>query len=32
MTVSLFWLAAYVIVFLYLAARIVDRKEYILEQ
>lgn len=30
--VSLFWLVLYVVVFLYLAARIVDRKEYILEQ
>jgi len=30
--VSLLWLIAYVAVFLYLAARIVDRKEYILEQ
>jgi len=30
--VSLFWLAFYVVVFLYLAARIVARKEYILEQ
>jgi ABC-2 type transport system permease protein len=30
--VSLFWLAFYVVVFLYLATRIADRKEYILEQ
>jgi ABC-type multidrug transport system permease subunit len=30
--VSLFWLAFYVVVFLYLATKIVDRKEYILEQ
>jgi ABC-type transport system involved in multi-copper enzyme maturation permease subunit len=30
--VSLFWLGFYVVVFLYLAAKIVDRKEYILEQ
>jgi ABC-type transport system involved in multi-copper enzyme maturation permease subunit len=30
--VSLFWLALYLVVFLYLAARIVERKEYILEQ
>jgi ABC-type transport system involved in multi-copper enzyme maturation permease subunit len=30
--VSLFWLAAYVVVFLYLAARVAERKEYILEQ
>lgn len=30
--VSLGWLAAYLVVFLYLAARTVDRKEYILEQ
>ena len=30
--VSLFWLSAYVVVFLYLAARIVERREYILEQ
>jgi ABC-2 type transport system permease protein len=30
--VSLFWLAFYVVIFLYLATRIVDRKEYILEQ
>jgi ABC-2 type transport system permease protein len=31
-TVSLFWLAVYVVVFLYLAARSVERREYILEQ
>ncbi len=31
-SVSLFWLGLYVVVFLYLAAKIVDRKEYILEQ
>jgi ABC-2 type transport system permease protein len=31
-TVSLFWLAAYVVLFLYLAARTVERKEYVLEQ
>jgi ABC-2 type transport system permease protein len=30
--VSLFWLSFYVAFFLYLAAKIVDRKEYILEQ
>ena len=30
--VCLFWLTAYVVVFLYLAARVVERKEYILEQ
>jgi ABC-type transport system involved in multi-copper enzyme maturation permease subunit len=30
--VSLLWLMAYVVVFLYLAARTVERKEYILEQ
>ena len=30
--VSLFWLTFYVVVFLYLATKIVDRKEYILEQ
>jgi hypothetical protein len=30
--VSLFWLGLYVVVFLYLATRIADRKEYILEQ
>jgi ABC-type transport system involved in multi-copper enzyme maturation permease subunit len=30
--VSLAWLATYLIVFLYLAARTVDRKEYVLEQ
>lgn len=30
--VSLFWLSFYVVVFLYLAARTVDRREYILEQ
>ena len=30
--VSLFWLGFYVVVFLYLAAKTVDRKEYILEQ
>lgn len=30
--VSLFWLTAYVVVFLYLAARTVERKEYVLEQ
>lgn len=30
--ISLAWLAAYVVVFLYLAARTVERKEYILEQ
>jgi ABC-2 type transport system permease protein len=29
---SLFWLSAYVVVFLYLAARSVERREYILEQ
>jgi ABC-type transport system involved in multi-copper enzyme maturation permease subunit len=31
-TVSLFWLGAYVAIFLYLAAKTVDRKEYVLEQ
>jgi hypothetical protein len=31
-TVSLSWLTAYVVVFLYLAGRTVERKEYILEQ
>jgi len=31
-TTSLFWLAFYVVVFLFLAARTVERKEYILEQ
>src|SRR5688572_16526776 len=31
-SVCLFWLSAYVVVFLYLAARTADRKEYILEQ
>jgi ABC-type transport system involved in multi-copper enzyme maturation permease subunit len=30
--VSLFWLTLYVVVFLYLAARTVERKEYVLEQ
>jgi ABC-type transport system involved in multi-copper enzyme maturation permease subunit len=30
--VSLAWLTAYVVLFLYLAARTVDRKEYVLEQ
>lgn len=30
--VSLFWLSTYVVVFLYLAARSVERREYILEQ
>lgn len=30
--VSVTWLAAYVVVFLYLAVRIVERKEYVLEQ
>ena len=30
--VSLAWLAAYLVVFLYLAARTVERKEYVLEQ
>jgi hypothetical protein len=30
--VSLFWLTAYVVIFLYLAARTVERKEYVLEQ
>ena len=30
--VALFWLAVYVVVFLYLAARTVERKEYVLEQ
>ena len=30
--VSLAWLSAYVVVFLYLAARTVERKEYVLEQ
>ena len=30
--VSLFWLTAYVVVFLYLAAKTVDKKEYVLEQ
>ena len=30
--VSLFWLTVYVVVFLYLAARSVERREYILEQ
>jgi ABC-type transport system involved in multi-copper enzyme maturation permease subunit len=30
--VALSWLAAYVVIFLYLAARTVDRKEYVLEQ
>jgi hypothetical protein len=30
--VSLFWLSAYLVVFLYLAARTVERKEYVLEQ
>jgi ABC-2 type transport system permease protein len=30
--VSLAWLTAYVVIFLYLAAKIVDRKEYVLEQ
>jgi ABC-2 type transport system permease protein len=31
-TTSLFWLAVYVAVFLFLAARVVERKEYVLEQ
>ena len=31
-TTALFWLAVYVVLFLYLAARAVDRREYILEQ
>lgn len=31
-TVSLFWLTVYVVMFLYLAARSVERREYILEQ
>jgi ABC-2 type transport system permease protein len=31
-TVALLWLAVYLVVFLYLAARTVDRKEYVLEQ
>lgn len=30
--VSLFWLTVYVVLFLYLAARVVERREYILEQ
>ena len=30
--VSLAWLAVYVVVFLYLAAKTVERKEYVLEQ
>ena len=30
--VSLAWLAAYVLIFMYLAARTVERKEYVLEQ
>jgi hypothetical protein len=30
--VSLSWLAAYVVIFLYFAARTVERKEYVLEQ
>jgi hypothetical protein len=30
--VSLMWLSAYVAIFLYLAAKTVDRKEYVLEQ
>ena len=30
--VSLFWLFTYLIVFLYLATRVVERKEYVLEQ
>jgi ABC-type transport system involved in multi-copper enzyme maturation permease subunit len=30
--VSLFWLSVYVVVFLYLAAKTVERKEYVLEQ
>jgi ABC-type transport system involved in multi-copper enzyme maturation permease subunit len=30
--VSLFWLSAYLVVFLYLAAKTVERKEYVLEQ
>ena len=30
--VSLTWLAAYAVIFLYLAARTVERKEYVLEQ
>jgi ABC-type transport system involved in multi-copper enzyme maturation permease subunit len=31
-TISLFWLAVYVVLFLYLAAKTVARKEYVLEQ
>jgi len=31
-SVSLLWLTAYVVLFLYLAARTVERKEYVLEQ
>jgi len=31
-TVAIAWLATYVVVFLYFAARIVERKEYVLEQ
>jgi ABC-2 type transport system permease protein len=31
-TTSLFWLTMYVVVFLWLAARVVERREYILEQ
>ncbi len=31
-SVALFWLSVYVVVFLYLAAKTVERKEYILEQ
>jgi hypothetical protein len=30
--VCLFWLSMYVVVFLYLAGKTVERKEYILEQ
>ena len=30
--VSLFWLSVYVVIFLYLAAKTVERKEYVLEQ
>jgi ABC-2 type transport system permease protein len=31
-TTSLFWLSIYVVVFLFLAARVVERREYVLEQ
>ena len=31
-SVSLFWLSVYVVIFLYLAAKTVERKEYVLEQ